>query len=110
MTQLRCKVFSFVVSLVFAAGCYRQDVRTIEIAVPQMKSDECAQLVRQALAGVDGIEAVVPDVPNRRVLVTYNALKLAKVNIEYHLTDAGFDANDKPAKAEMRAKLPSDCR
>ncbi|MBP7829717.1 MAG: heavy-metal-associated domain-containing protein [Kiritimatiellae bacterium] len=92
------------------AGCARQDIRTLEIKVPQMGSPECARIVEDAFKKVDGIEQVEIDVDQRRIFVRYDGLKMGIVNIEYHLTAAGFDANDKPGRPDARAKLPPECR
>lgn len=98
------------VLIALAAGCYRQDIRTLEVSVPQMGSPECARIVQDVFSRVDGIKEVKIDLDNRRVTVTYEGLKMGIVNIEYHLTNAGFDANDKPGRPEARAKLPAECR
>ena len=98
------------VLLALAAGCYRQDIRTLEVPLPQMGSPECARIVQNVFNRIDGIEQVEIDLANRRIFVTYDGLKMGVVNIEYQLTGAGFDANDKPARPEARAKLPPACR
>ncbi len=95
---------------VLAPGCYRQDIRTLAVNVPQMGSPECARIVQDVFNRVDGIKQVEIDVANRRISVTYDGQKMGIVNIEYHLTNAGFDANDKPGRPEARAKLPAECR
>ncbi|HOW98019.1 MAG TPA: heavy-metal-associated domain-containing protein [Kiritimatiellia bacterium] len=96
--------------LAAASGCYRRDIRTLEVKVPQMGSPECARIVETVFNKMDGIEQVDIDLANRRILVKYDGLKMGIVNIEYLLTNAGFDANDKPARPEARAKLPPECR
>jgi len=109
---LRCIGLFSVLAFFLACtpGCYRRDVRTLEVRVPQMGSPECVRIVQEAFSRVDGIQQVEVDVANRRIFVTYDGLKTAIVNIEYYLTNAGFDANDKPARPEARAKLPPECR
>jgi copper chaperone CopZ len=108
----RCIVLfsSVAVFSALAPGCYRQDLRTLEVSVPQMGAPECARIVQDVFSRVDGIKEVKIDIANHRVTVTYEGLKMGIVNIEYQLTNAGFDANDKPGRPEARAKLPPECR
>ena len=82
----------------------------MEVRVPQMGSPECARIVQEVFNRVDGIEKVDIDIANHRIFVTFDGHKTAILNMEYHLTSAGFDANDKPARPEARAKLPAECR
>lgn len=98
-----------------ATGCYRPAERTITVAVPQMKSQDCANRITEVFRigrpdKVDGIVAVVPNVAAKTVDVTFESLKLSIKNVEFAIASAGFDANDIPANAEARAKLPVDCR
>ncbi|MBN1268490.1 MAG: heavy-metal-associated domain-containing protein [Kiritimatiellae bacterium] len=94
----------------FAAGCYRQDIRTLIVDVPQMRSTECVKIVQNALSSVDGILTVQPDVSSHTLAVTYDSRKLGIKNIEYVITAAGFDANQSPGKPEVRDQLPESCR
>jgi len=98
------------IALLCCAGCFRQDHRTIDVAVPQLASEACFQAISDGLKGVDGIEGLRPDYANRRLAVTYNALKLGIKNIEAVIASAGFDANDTTAPADIRARLPEGCR
>ena len=92
-------------------GCFRQEVRTLVVKVPQMKSADCSKIILNALQGpIDGIVSATPDLENRTVAVTYNSTKLATRNIEFVIAGVGFDANDTPAKPEARQALPEGCR
>lgn len=92
------------------AGCFRQDVRTLEVNVPNMNSPECFKIIQSALNRVEGIISVEPDIPNRKLSVTYNSTKVAIKNIEYVIVGLGFDANGNPGKSDARQSLPADCR
>ena len=100
----------FSLALAVAIGCFRQDRRTITVAVPQVKSAECFRHIQDAVKSVDGIEQVSPNYERGTVDVTYNAMKLGIRNIEFVIAGAGFDANDTKAPADVRAKLPEGCR
>ena len=89
---------------------FRPDVRTITVQVPQMKSADCQQRIQDALAKTEGVQTTVPDLTQRKIDVTYDALKLGIKNIEYVIAGAGFDANDTPAPKDVRDALPAECR
>ena len=103
-------VLAAAVASVLLCGCFRQDVRTLEIRITNMGSQECFKIIQSALNRVEGIISVEPDLPNRKVTVTYNSTKVAVKNIEYVITGLGFEANDNPGKADARERLPADCR
>lgn len=90
------RVFAFLL-LAALAACHRQDIRTVEIRVPQMDSEEAARRVLDALAAYAsyGVASEIHvDFTNRVVRVTYNSTQIALKNFEYIIARAGFDAND----------------
>lgn len=93
-------------------GCFRQEVLTVEIAVPQMRSDACAQNVVQAISRLeaDAILRAEMNVDRRVVSITYDSMRLGLKNIEHAISMAGFDANDVLARPDARAALPEECR
>jgi copper chaperone CopZ len=91
-------------------GCFRKDIRTITVEVPQLRSAECSKILLDAASKVDGIISAKPDIEKHTVDITYNALKLAIKNIEFVIAGAGFDANTTPATPEAKAALPAGCR
>lgn len=105
-----CKPLLAGILLAAASSCFRQDVRNLEISVPAMGSPECARRVQEVFTRIDGIRAVQLDLPNRRIVVTYDGRKLGIKNIEYLLTAAGFEANGNPPDPQARAMLPPECR
>ena len=92
------------------SGCFRQDVRTIVVNVPEMKSPECSKIIQDAMLKVEGIEQVTPDVAARTVTVRFNSTRVAIKNIEFVIATAGFDANSTLAPPETKAALPPGCR
>lgn len=91
-------------------GCFRQDRRTITVAVPQMQSPACYAIIQDAMKSVEGIESTRPDYERRTLEVTYNALRLGIKNIEFVIAGAGFKANEIDPPEEVRARLPEGCR
>ncbi len=101
--------------LVFAcliAACFRQDILTVTLDVPQMRSDECQQLVLRAIESLDP-EAILNarfDVAAGEVTIRYNSMSLGRKNIEHAIANAGFAVNTLPANEDARQALPAGCR
>ncbi len=93
-----------------ACGCFRQDVRSLVVSVPQLRSSDCAKVIQDALVRIEGIVSAQPDLDNKTMTVTYDGRKLAIKNIEFLIAGVGFDANDVRAKPDARAALPPECR
>jgi copper chaperone CopZ len=109
--KLRQRTFLLpVVAAVLVAGCFRQDVKTIVVNVPAMKSPECSKIIQDAMLKVEGIEQVTPDVTAHTVTVRFNSTRVAIKNIEFVIATAGFDANSTMAPPETKAALPAGCR
>jgi copper chaperone CopZ len=108
--NMRIRFGVFLLLGILVSGCFRQDVRTLEVRVPNMNSPECFKIIQSALNRVEGIVSIEPDIPHHKVTVTYNSTKVAVKNIEYVIVGLGFDANDNPGKPEARQSLPADCR
>jgi P-type Cu+ transporter len=100
----------FAVAAFLTCGCFRQDIRTLVVKVPQMKSADCCKIIQGGLSRVEGINSAEPDFEKRTITVTYNSTKLSIKNIEFLIAGAGFDANDEVGKSEAKAALPPGCR
>jgi copper chaperone CopZ len=108
---MKRNLFLIFIVLGLSTGCFRKEVVTLVVKVPQMKSQECSRIILNALQGpIDGIITATPDLNNRTIAVTYDSTKLATKNIEFVIAGVGFDANDIPAKPEARKALPAGCR
>ncbi len=96
----------------FIAGCFRQDILTVDISIPQMRAPECRRLVLQALGRLeqDAISRADPNIETGILTITYDSRRVALKNIEYAITAAGFDANEEKAPPEARNALPAECR
>jgi hypothetical protein len=98
------------VAWIAAAGCFRQEVRTFEIRVPQMRTPAAAELVTRTLRAFDTnvVSVVAPDTARQIVTVTYHSERAARRNFERALAVAGFDANDLRADPARKAQLPAE--
>lgn len=94
------------------AACFRQDILTVTLDVPQMRSSDCQQIVLRALDNLDQ-EAIINarfDVAAGEVTITYNSMSLGLKNIEHAIAAAGFAVNALPANEEARLTLPPGCQ
>ncbi len=91
-------------------GCRVHDIRTVDIEVPQLRGEECAQHLHRALATMNGVDPQALRFEPGRVTVTYDSMKLALKNIEYAIAGQGFQANEIPADPEVRRALPERCQ
>ncbi len=96
--------------IVCLAGCRKQDMRTVIVAVPNLKNTTCAQIIQDAFMRQPGIKAIHPDFQHHTLTVIYDSMVIARKNIEYTIAGAGFDANDIPAQSNAAAALPAACK
>lgn len=112
MTRCRLvRVFALVTGVLLVVSCRRHDLRTVRIDVPEMHNEACAELVKKALSRVENVKYAKTevDLEKRRVIVTYESLKLSLKNVEFAIAKAGFDANDIPADPKALKALPPEC-
>jgi copper chaperone CopZ len=98
---------------VFGAGCRKQDVRTVVIRCPEMKTQACAERIVEALSEASygvSVDSVRPDLEARVVTLEYDSMLLSIKNIEAIVAKAGFTANEMPANPAAAAALPEECR
>jgi copper chaperone CopZ len=92
------------------SSCRMRDMRTVRIALPDLRGGGGPAVVEAVLRGVDGVDPGSIRVEPGAVVVTYDSMKTARKNIEQAIAGAGFTANDIPADPGARAKLPADSR
>gem|GEM_PF-550088 len=102
----------FLIVAASCVGCRTRDMRTMIIHVPGMRNDACREIVVSAIMKFQGVDpiSVRVDMKRRLVTVTYDSLVLSLKNIEFAVAEAGFQANDVPAKQEAANALPPECR
>ena len=119
-----CIVAVALVTTLLSTGCYRNDVQVVEITVPALGSQVCANLLEKKLPPRDlqNIQSVSADPLTHTVTVTFEARKTALRNIEHHIAALGFDIEgaslkyDKessyliPGNPKAKAALPPECR
>ncbi|MGI6086712.1 MAG: heavy-metal-associated domain-containing protein [Kiritimatiellia bacterium] len=91
----------------WVGGCRKHDLRTVEIRVPDMKDQESARIIQDAFIRHIGVKTVQPDISAGIVRVTYNSMQIARKNLEFIIANAGFAANDIPAKTNVAGRVSS---
>ena len=94
------------------ASCRTKDVRTVLIYVPEMRNIACSEIVVRAVSRCIGVvtSKVEVDLSRRTVTVSYDSLVTALKNLEFAIAEAGFQANEIPAKEDAARNLPPECR
>jgi len=95
--------------LLLTIGCFRKDILTLEVEVPEMATAECSKIIQSALSRIEGVISAEPDFERRTMTVVYNGQKLNIKNVEYLIAGVGFDANGIPGKPEAKRGLPAEC-
>lgn len=67
-----------------------RDLDTRVIEIDGMTSDECVQIIKNALGGVDGVKKVIVNRHNRRVTVTFDTTKTNMPEIHDTLLRHGY--------------------
>ncbi len=110
--QTSLRYWGFGLVLLAMTGCFRQELLTVEIEIPQMRSEQCAQRVLRALGTLeaDAILEAELKVAEGLAVIKYDSTRLHLKNIEHAISIAGFDANDVLARPDARDALPEECR
>lgn len=100
------------VLLTAVSSCRQSDLRTVEIKVPDLKNDACAKIIANAVGRQVGVKpgSIGVDFQRRLVILQYESLVTAIKNIEFAIAEAGFQANEVPAKEEAARALPPECK
>lgn len=112
MKQIICLFLTLALVVGLGSSCRKRELRTIVIRVPAMKGEVCKRIVTEAVVRTPGVipDSVVADTAQGTVTVEYDSIFLARKNIEFAIAEVGFAANDVPAKEDVAAKLPAECR
>jgi copper chaperone CopZ len=80
-------------------GCRQQEIRTVTVTLSGVSGEADIQAISNAVSQLDGVfDESVAFHGTGSVAVRYDSMKLARKNIEYAVVEAGFGANDIPAK------------
>ena len=99
---------SLLIAALLLAGCFRNDIRTETFSIEQLRSQESANLLAQALQGLSGLQDFRPNLENQTLTVVFDGRALHLKNIEYAIVKSGFDLPNWPAEVADKAKLPKE--
>ncbi len=100
MKKITATIWIALFTLSSLTGCFRQDIVTIEYAIPEMQKKEDRQQILNAIDRLenDAIVRVALDIEKQRASITYDSTRLARKNIEHVIRDAGYVAEELPAQ------------
>ena len=101
-------------------GCYRNDIRTVDIKVPQLAGEPCAKVILRSLSKKRGVKQLSFDYTNRLAIIEFDSKSLSIKNLEHKIADLGFDVQAQykedadgyliPANEKARNRLSPSCR
>ena len=97
------------ISLLVMVGCKGELAKT-EINIPTAQCGMCAMTIESALKKVDGVKKSLVDMDALKVTVAYDAEVTNITNIESAISNAGYQANETSAIAEVYKNLPGCCK
>jgi copper chaperone CopZ len=100
-------------AVAIGSGCFirpRDDLHTHAFKVPAIRSPECSNLILGILGKAAGVKNVEPRPSEGTVNVSFDSHFTALKNIEFALSEAGFDVDDSVGRPAAKARLPEACR
>lgn len=83
--------------------------KTIKIKTSAI-CDMCKDRIELVMSNLDGVKKSMLVVETKMLVVKYDSKKLSEADILFAISDAGYDANDVPAKPEAYQVLPACCK
>jgi copper chaperone len=69
-------------------------MRQISLVVPSISCDHCKETIESTLKDVDGVKEALVDIPNKRVVLTWDPDKVPLSTLEEALYDVGYEVTD----------------
>lgn len=107
-TPIFAALAAFCAAGLAAGGCFRNVESTVELRVPEMRTETDARRVGRALRALDrsessNVRAVEPDLAAGVVRVRYNNVELGLKNLQMAVVHAGYAVDELPADESARA-------
>ena len=103
------KKLFLITSLLLIVSC-KGDLAKAEINIPTAQCGMCAMAIEDALTKVDGVKKADVDMDALRVTVAYDIEIVNITSIESAISNAGYQANETSANAEVYKNLPGCCK
>jgi copper chaperone len=69
-------------------------MRQISLVVPSISCEHCKETIESTLKDVDGVKEALVDIPNKRVVLTWDPDKVPLSTLEEALYDVGYEVTD----------------
>ena len=99
-------IYFLIAIMIIGCAAYQ----TTEINTPTTQCGMCDGNIIDALTKHDGVKRVKINDENQSVIISYIDGKTSIEDLETVITNAGYQANDKPANPDAYAKLARCCR
>ena len=96
-------------SLLVMVGC-KGELAKAEINIPTAQCGMCAMTIEEALTKIAGVKKAYVDMDALKVTVAYDVEIVNITNIESAISNAGYQANEISANAEVYKNLPGCCK
>ena len=96
-------------SLLVMVGC-KGELAKAEINIPTAQCGMCAMTIEKALTKIAGVKKAYVDMDALKVTVAYDVEIVNITNIESAISNAGYQANEISANAEVYKNLPGCCK
>jgi len=103
------KKLFLLMSLLVMVGC-KGEVEKTEINIPTAQCGMCAVTIENALKNVEGVKKSLVDMKALKVTVAYDPEVADVSKIENAISNAGYQANETSANAEVYKNLPGCCK
>ena len=98
------------IAALFSACTKEAELQTEVVRVNSIVCGTCGKTVETAVFGVEGVKSVNVDVDAKTLEVKYVSAQTNLQTIERAITDAGYDANDRPKDPGAYEKLDACCK
>lgn len=97
---------------ILLTGCQRNQpkLETALINVKTIVCSKCVDNIKKAVYKVEGVKDVEVDLEKKIATIKFVPLQTNLQTLEVAITDAGYDANDKPRDPDAYAKLDECCK
>ena len=103
------KKLFLIISMLLIVSCKAELTKT-EINIPTAQCGMCAMTIEEVLTKVDGVKKAYVDMDALKVTVAYEIEVANITSIESAISNAGYQANETSANAEVYKNLPGCCK
>ena len=103
------KKLFLIMSLLVIVGC-KGEVKKTDITISTAQCGMCENSISNTLKSVDGVKKVKVDLATKVATVIFDPTVVQVENLESAISNAGYQANETSANAEVYKNLPGCCK